>query len=539
VAGRRARAGAPNPADQPIDRRAFLRRSLGAAALAAWPSGCGSGDPAPTDDGAIAHILPTVSHDRILLKVSLVETPAAPPVLEVGGRRVDGRQTDSAGRFWSFDATGLEPARRYGLEIRSAGQLLGEAWGLATFPHPDAAADGFRLLVYGCAGGHDIFPLYQTVETRQRLLQRALAEAPDAAVVSGDHVYWDLRSIPNALITGASPTGIDYAGEFDFALPIVGTPNETVLKRAVGPQIADLYGTMLRSTPTFFLRDDHDYFEDDRFTESFVAPPPDDLSLRLARATQHLYYPEFLPDLRRPRRLPGSDAGDRAAGLSEAFGTLRYGRLFEGLLYDCKGFVSLAGEGIVPPPVETWLHERTADRGVDHVVHLPSNPPGWSAGKYAEWYPDIVESDGTLNTATPKPGWKRAWNDQHNRILASASENRSIPLFMASDIHSLAEERIVRTGSVDLGTNPVVSVIAGTPGTRIGWPSAARGAPAAPSLTLDVEEVVPVTESNGFHIVDFEPGAVTIRHFGWDHRRQSVDEIDSMPPLAVSRYTSP
>ncbi len=42
----------------------------------------------------------------------------------------------------------------------------------------------------------------------------------------------------------------------------------------------------------------------------------------LARATQQLYYPEFLPDGRRPAGLPWSAAGNRGV-LSESFGTIR------------------------------------------------------------------------------------------------------------------------------------------------------------------------------------------------------------------------
>ena len=53
----------------------------------------------------------------------------------------------------------------------------------------------------------------------------------------------------------------------------------------------------------------------------------------LARATQLMYYPEFLPDAARPRGLPWSSAADRPDGVSETFGTIRYGRLAEILLY--------------------------------------------------------------------------------------------------------------------------------------------------------------------------------------------------------------
>ena len=78
------------------------------------------------------------------------------------------------------------------------------------------------------------------------------------------------------------------------------------MQRAVGPQIADLYGTMLRSLPVFFLQDDHDYFEGDAAADFVVSFPPEPFMLELGRATQHLYYPEFLPDAGRPLGLAGT-----------------------------------------------------------------------------------------------------------------------------------------------------------------------------------------------------------------------------------------
>ncbi len=525
-----------------FSRRDVLKVSaaaLGGAALSPLAQACGSDSSPPLSQqptGELVHVLPTVSEHRILLKASFASPQSENPTLHIDGRRFDGLRTDSAGYFWLFDADGLPAGQHFTLEVRRGRELLAEAWQLATFPDRDTSPDHFRLLVCGCAGGNDIFNLYQTVETRRRLFERALAEEPDAAVLSGDHVYWDLRSFPNALLTGASEIGIDHAGRFDFAQPVIGTPNESVLKLAVGPQIADLYGTLFRSVPVFFLRDDHDYFEDDRFTDAFVAPPPDEFSIRLARASQFLYYPELLPDPSRALSLPGANASDRPAGVSEAFGTLRYGRLFEGLLYDCKGFLSLAGGGLVPAAVEAWLLGRTLDSTADHVVHFPSNPPGWSAGKYAEWYPDVVDAEGRLTDEITKPGWKRGWFEQHNRLVGAMSERSGTPLFVASDIHSIAEERILASAEASFANNPVVSVIAGSPGTRLGWPSAARGAVAAAPVALQTEDVVPVQEINGFQIIDFEPGRISIRHYGWDFRSQSEEEIDSLQPQHTSVY---
>jgi len=129
--------------------------------------------------------------------------------------------------------------------------------------------------------------------------------------------------------------------------------------------------------------------------------------LRLARASQRLWYPEFLPDPDRPAGLGGSSAADRAAGVAEAFGTLRYGRLVEALIWDCRRFVTLAGPsgGFVPRETEAWLLARMAAPRdeVRHVVQVPSTPVGWSAGKWGEWYPDLLDANGKLAITKPKP----------------------------------------------------------------------------------------------------------------------------------------
>jgi hypothetical protein len=520
-------------------RREFLKgTALALGGLAAGGPAALAGRARCESDGMVAHVLPTVSHDRMLIKVSFAEPQGRAPVLRVGERRVSGIRTDTAGAFWAFDVDGLKPGRRHELELRQGGCRLGAPWELSTFPAPDTCPEHFRLLIYTCAGGHDLFPLYVPAPIRQRLLRRALSFAPDAAVAAGDHVYWDLRSFPNALFTGASQAACEAAAKFDRALPVLGTPNEDVLKVAVGAQVADLYGTMFQSVPVFFVRDDHDYFEDDRATEELVTFPADPFMFDLARSAQWLYYPEFLPDPWRPLDLPASSARDRPRAVSEAFGTLRYGQLAELLLYDCKGFVTLDGPDgrMVPATVESWLRARMADPCQRHVVNVPSNPPGWSAGKYGEWYPDVVVDPGQLTTAVPKDGWQPGWLAQHDRLLAAASAMPRLPLFLAGDIHSIAEERILASGAHSFAANPIVSVITGTPGTGVGWPSVARQTLAMPPSALAVEEIVPVQERNGFHLVDFEPDRVVIRHFRWHYRHDPEEAIDSLEPFHVSEH---
>src|SRR6516225_5246757 len=59
------------------------------------------------DQGRLAHLLPTVSHDRFLIKASFDHLLAAAPELSVGATRVRGQRNPGDGSFWQFDAPGL------------------------------------------------------------------------------------------------------------------------------------------------------------------------------------------------------------------------------------------------------------------------------------------------------------------------------------------------------------------------------------------------------------------------------------------------
>jgi hypothetical protein len=308
------------------------------------------------DQGGVQHLIPTASHDRFLIKASFKEAQLAPPELVVGNTRVRGQANTSAGDFWQFDVTGLSPSSPYTLSLKSAsGRALCEPWQLATFPAPEAMPERLRVMIYTCGGGHD--GLNQGLPAgkinwlpsalRRRLLARGLSFKPDALIANGDQIYWDLRAPRASKGSGASALGKELAGVFDRAQPVFGTPNETVFRRATAAQIIPQYGALLRSTPVFFMQDDHDYFDNDEATDDIITFPPDHFMLELARATRQLYYPEYLPDRNRPLGLPGASAADRAGGVGEAFGTLRYGKLAEILLYDVRRTQTLAGPSAV------------------------------------------------------------------------------------------------------------------------------------------------------------------------------------------------
>lgn len=503
-------------------------------------------------NGDVVHLLPTVNHERFLIKASFRQPHRNPPVLLIAGRKIRGVAGDTPGFFWRFDAAGLEPSRKYDLQLLdSRDAVLCDPWPLATFPSPTDNPKVVRLLIYSCAGGHDILPDHRptgvsthrflTLAVRRRMLDRAMSFAPDAVVANGDHIYWDLRTV-RANLLGASPAGKGYAGVFERTQPVLGTENEEVLKKAVGPQVADLYGTMMRSTPVFFLQDDHDYFENDEADDTLVTFPPDPFMLSVARASQLLYYPEFLPDPHRGLGLPSASAADRPAGISESFGTLRYGKLLELLMYDCRRYLTLTGPSatFVPPLIEEWLKARMAGSDAIHVVNMPSTPPGWSAGKWGEWYADMDGGNQRLTTKIPKPYWQSGWRLQHDRLLqASSAMHGRIPLFISGDLHSLGEGRIFRTSDIDLRANPVMAVLPGPVGTgRPGWPSLVRGLRALPPAGLEIDEGLPALEENGFTIADFSPDRVTLRYFRWKLGRPEA-ALDTLDPFRVSTFVVP
>ncbi len=509
------------------------------------------------DSGSVFHILPTVNHNRMLIKVSLRQAQELPPKIKFRKRSVDGVRTDSLGLFWSFDIQGLSPDTQYELNLLTAkNEKLSDPWPLSTFPAPDTDVKKMRLLIYTCAGGHDAHTTWIgsgpiPLSPRIRLLDRALSFDPDAVIASGDHVYYD-RTVGRApKFMAKAPKSVRFAGKFDDSKAVLGTENEEVLKKAVGPQIANLYGTAFRSHPVFFIVDDHDYFENDEatvkdkmhwldvvFGRSPVSPkgitfPPNKFMLELARASQELYYPEFLPDSGRPAWLPGSSAMDRPEGVSESYGTLRYGKLVEGLMFESRRFVSLKGESgvMIHEAAEEWLINRMKAEEAIHVVNIPATIFGWSAGKWMEWYPDILDKDGKLTTSIDKYLWQPGWFSQHNRLLKAASDmKRSVPLFLCGDMHMQGIGIISRSGNLDLSDNPVMSIATGTIGTNaMGFPSGFRGiGPSVPSA-LTMKETIPTIEKNGFLIIDFLPKKMVIQFFAW-RPPEPEEAIDNLQP---------
>lgn len=487
----------------------------------------------------IAHLLPTVNHNRLLLTASF-KRPISNPRLTISQKSVHGTPRDSRGFFWIFDCDGLEANTTYDLQLFEDKESLNDSWQLKTFPKPTDNADHLRLLVYTCAGGHPLGrDLYQTaykesreqfVKRRIALLHKGMSFSPDAVVAIGDQIYWDLDEIlPGIPGEGNNKMAWSEAGKFDESLPILGTPNEAVLKKAIDPQIAELYGTICQSTPVFMLTDDHDHFENDNATPTKVTFPPDYFNLKLARVAQGMYWPEFLPDANRPIGLSAANAPDKAKHSSEIYGTLRYGKLAELLMYDCRRFTTLHGPAarFIAPDAEQWLMNRSADKDVIHTIHVPSLPIGWSAGKWMEWYPDKRNDDGNLSKDTDKYFWQQGWQEQHDRIIQHVSNQKNkTPVFLQGDLHTFAAGKIYRSGQLNLEKNPINACIVGPLGSTA-FPSGIRGLKAATPTDIMMQEQFENVEDTGFSIVDITPDNIEINMYRFGNGHEYL--IDSGP----------
>lgn len=470
------------------------------------------------------HILCTCSDSQIAVTLSTQESLQSPN-LQCGDQVSSGMMVDSKGKHWRFSVDGLRPDTEYSLQVHDAGNDVGASWPLRTFPGPDSLPDRFKLLSYTCAGGGDGFGFmgkqyFKPVDFKRRLLASALAEKPDAALAIGDHVYWDLRGQGIPQIGRKKPL-LKWAlghylrwkfGEFDRSVEMLGTENEAVLKAIGQEQIAALYGTDFKSVPMFFIGDDHDYFENDDAEKDLVTFPADAFSKRAAKAMADLYYPALFDG-------PGVGNGRLA-------GRLQYGQLFDGVLLDCAGGLTLGEDArLVPADVEQWAIDTCAGSSATHFALIPSHPLGYTAGKWREWYPDVVaeegadtvsnellgETKGTLGMNADKYLWQKGWWAQHQRLLETLAAKDGSRFMLSGDIHALAAERITQSGDLDLSDRPVTSILSGPVSSSDGtWPSSARGVQAAIPTWLKAETLVPVTEVNSYTMIEITPDSVTM-----------------------------
>ena len=495
------------------------------------------------DERQVQHLIPAASHERFLIKTSFKEALAFTPRLMVDGNPVEGFKTDLAGRFWRFDASSLKPATQYELQITDpAGKALCATWPLKTFPAPDTRPEHVRILSYTCGGGFDSAPLhgkttFLDMAVRRRLLARGMSHAPDIVIANGDHIYWDLTTT----FAKVAPEYIKKEmwgrfGELDISVPMMHPKNAATFLKICDYQIAGLYGTTLRSTPAYFPTDDHDLFENDEYDAINATLPTDTYGLLGAEQTQHLYYPEYLPDANRPLWLPGGDRARMAPDTNMTFGTLRYGTLLEAVMYDCRRYVNYKGDHaqVIPQWVEDWLIKRTVTEDTSHFLHVPSLPFAYSSGKLGDWYPDLLDAKaGKLVLYKEKPGWQQGWFGQHQRLVSAiASQQKRAPAIVQGDFHASSAGRFHRSGELEL-PRPIDVILTGTLGTGdLVFPSSFRAIESKPSQLIGMEEALKITEKNGFSIIDITPEKMTFTMFMY-RPPQDPAEIDTMKPAMV------
>ena len=315
-----------------------LRRTLLAGGAAAVPLlgliGCG-----PGSRQTIRHILPTVTDTRISISCSLAQ-PVQSLFLRVANEVYRGEQRDSEGLHWSFTAEDLT-AILIPVAAFRRGDTFGDTWPLRTFPAEDAAVEQLKLAAFTCAGGGDAFGFnglqyFKPHAFRHRLFDELLAQSPDAVIAIGDHIYWDLRGGDRPPLGRRKSALIRWIigaylrvryGVFNRALPLLGSPNEAVLKRIANEQIADLYGTRFKSTPIYFISMIMTTSKTMTLKKTLLRSQPM-FSREAHRAVAELYYPS-LPHAPSPET-------------HRSFGLFKYGNLFEAPLLDCAGQLSLA-----------------------------------------------------------------------------------------------------------------------------------------------------------------------------------------------------
>ena len=495
--------------------------------------------------GRVRHLIPLSNHDSIQIKASFAE-PQSGPQLKIGSSVFPGQQRDTHGRFWSFHATRLESDTEYELLLQTGGGRppLAESWPLRTAPALNASKERLR--------GADVHlrgrPRQRAMAERRMAVPAGLPRAEDCCAgrwTSGpiSRSALAIRPTSTSGFRPASAAGStrrtaseSTAGtaKFDRDRPLFGSNNEIVLARCLDEQIASLYGTDFRSIPLILTQDDHDYFENDEGTDEFVTFPPGNFSARLGRAQQSLYFPEFLPDPNRPIHL----AGSHADGISESYGSLRWGELAEFLLYDCRRFISLAGPSarFVEEDAERWITARTRDESATrHLVHVPSTPFGWTAGKWVRVVSGCPSGGRQpRNRTTETLLAVRDGYSQHQRLLSAIGGQESrVPVVVSGDLHSVAAGRILKSGEMDF-ESPVNVFLSGSIGTGNGWPSAARGVGASPPHEVAIHQHLEPVERNGFTILDIDPDGLTIRQFAWD-RALGIEAIDTLQPFSELR----
>lgn len=495
--------------------------------------------------GPVQHILPSYDHRQLLIKLSLQSPAKTALSLQVNNQSIPGKANDSAQRFWQFYTDSLQANTLYELQIKDEeGGSLTDSWTIKTFPHPDSTTDKVTILAFTCAGGVEDYlfgqEIFNPIPVRQALLKKGLSFNPQIIVANGDHVYWDQLSFQISLLKKLAARKRDRKyGSLNLDSPMLGPENLATFTGMVDAQIAELYGCFLREKSVFFLADDHDLLENDEALDELVTFPPKDYMLDAGRSTQLLYYPEFLPSTSKPGNLP--DYLDQTRRLSTSFGSVQYGNLAEINLFDSKRFCDLNGNKgrLIPKTVEDWLINRTNNSPAKWLFQAPSTPIAWTAGKWQEWYPDVLDKSGQLSIRTEKKLWQKGWWDQHQRLLSALAGQNRVPIVLQGDLHMASVGKIQKSGQLDFSNNPIYAVGTGPLGTgKLGYPSSVRSTGAEIPKDMEVEELLPPTEKNGFTIIEVEKEQIRFKIFTW-RTPQKIEDIPGLEPSFEFMIKSP
>ncbi|MFT4565129.1 MAG: hypothetical protein ACI9FN_000077 [Saprospiraceae bacterium] len=485
--------------------------------------------------GSVKHILPSFDHRQLLLKVSFVDELSAPPSLQVGDKKIIGSASGINGKYWQFYIDKLTASTAYELSILSgSGIAITSPWNITTFPHPDSSATALKALLYTCAGGisESFFgkEIFLDMVPRRSLLIEGLSHDPRIVVANGDHVYWDQKTFEISLIKRLLlyRRNRQY-GKLDLTKSMLHHDNYYKFTSIVDDQISELYGCLLREKSVYFLTDDHDLLENDEALESIISLPPTEYMLDAARSTQLLYYPEFLGNKLKPSDFP--DMISKTPGLSTSFGMIKYGSLAEFNMYDCKRYCSIDGKDavVIPRVVEQWLSDRQQSNS-KWVIQVPSTPLGYTAGKWAEWYPDVLDGSGSLSIKTEKYMWPKGWWNQHQRILNSISLGNHTPVIMQGDLHMASAGKIMSSGKMNFSNNPIHILTTAPLGSgKLGFPSSVRNTGAEIPVYLEVEEDLRPLEKNGFTIAEISQTKMKFKIYTW-RPYDGIENISGLRP---------